>query len=271
VLQRTLTTLLRTAASVGGSPFPRLTALRAVGVTALAGLLVTLAPKDAGAFPFPLFTYTLNFDRTCAIRQTDDAVFGKGDDEPYVLLFVGNLATGSGVVQRSTVFSGVNDGECRDQTVSLWGPTGTAADFPGGTADNLLVLVLPMEHDDCDVNRVQSAMQTGLSARLAQQVSQGQSRASIAAGLKTRMAIAAQCSVVHPWDPRQSEDEPIGFPQELRITATDISTANSGTSVHKTLAHDNRDVSAGGYYTTRFELQATPTLVAPNSGGATPN
>jgi hypothetical protein len=264
MFQRILPLLCRTAASRGGSPFPRLAALRALSAVALAGLLLSLAPRAAGAFQLtPPRTYTLSFNRTCAQQQTDDAVFGDGEDEPYVLLFVGDLTTGSAVVKRTTVFSGVDSGECRDQTVPLWGPSGTAAAFPGNAPDNLLALVLPMEHDNCDVNKVQSSMESGLRSRLGQYRQQGLSRDRIASQLAGDMAIAAQCSVIQPWNPLQSEDRPIGFPQELRITATDVSTANSGTPVNKTLAHDNRAVSIGGFYTTRFQLQATPVVLAP--------
>jgi hypothetical protein len=223
--------------------FRGLTVLRAVLVLAVAGLLLPLAPRAAGAL-----SYTLDFYRLAVTDESNEV----GSDEPYVLFFVGNLATGEAVVQRTSIFGSVDRDESRYETVRLWGPNGTEAPLPGDTPDNLVILVQAMEHDDCDVERVRSDMEYWMRYQLGRYLQQGLPRDRIAAELFTDMAISAQCSARHWYE---SADEIIDSPRELRITATDVVTVNSGAPMDKVLTHDN--TSGDTNYLTYYRLQAT--------------
>jgi hypothetical protein len=251
--QRTLTTIRRAASALVGITFHGRTALRTASVFALAALLLTMAPS-AVALQLLLPRFTVDFTRLICVKETDDclACFNS-QDEPYVFFVVGNLVTGELVVKRTSVFSDVDTGESRDQTVRLWGPTGVATTFPNNNPDNLVILVLPMEHDDCDVNKLQAKLQSSLSSRFLTLRAQlgGITRSQLVTSLITTMAIQQQCSSTTTFGTR---DLPLGNPLELRITASDVL---SGTAVLKTLNFDDRSGGSEGFYQTVFRVQSS--------------
>jgi hypothetical protein len=222
------------------------TALRITSVFAAAALL-TMA-SSAADFQFSSARFTIDFTGLTCVSTTREI----SSDEPYVFLVVGNLVTGELVVKRTIVFGDVDTGESRAQTVRLWGPSGVASAFPGGNPDNLVILVSPGEHDDCDVERIHSRLQSSLQSRFLTLRAQlgGITRDTLVTQLATTMAIQQQCTVGCLFcDP----DLAIARPQELRITARDLS--NTGTVI-KTLNHDGRDTGTG-FYTTFFKLQGS--------------
>ena len=258
MFQLSRATLRRTASSLGGLTLHGRTALRAAGLLAVAGLLLTMTMASAPAEAHSIHGYTLDFFRLEAVEESGEI----GSDEPYVLLAVINLTTGEVVVKRTSVFSAVDSGESRLQTVRLWGPSGSAAPFPsalptgGGNPDNLIILVLPIEHDDCNVETIRSRVESSLRSRLSEL--RGSSRDVIVDRLQVSMSIAAQCTVSSPV---HTPDDRIGFPQELRITAADVSAAHGGTTVEKPLNHD--EINGPEFYRTHFRLQAASSVLAP--------
>ena len=224
------------------------TALRITNVFAAAALLLTMA-FSAHAQLVPIASkFTIDFNGLICDSTTQEL----SSDEPYVFLVVGNLVTGQLVVSRTGVFGDVDTGESRAQTVRIWGPTGVASAFPNGNPENLVILVAPMEHDDCDVQSLHAKLQSSLQSRFLTLRAQlgGITRASLVTQLTTTMAIQQQCSVGCLFCDR---DQPIGRPEELHITSRDVS--NTGTVV-MTLNHDGRD-TGNGFYRTVFRVQGS--------------
>jgi hypothetical protein len=245
MLQPTLAAIPRDASSGRGRTFFR----RAASLAALAALLLTMVSSTAQAHS--LHGYTLDFFKLYAVEESGEL----GSDEPYVVMAVVNLATRELVLRRTSVFGDVDTGESRSQTVRLWGPTGTAVPFPGGNPDNLLILVMAMEHDDCQVDWVVSLMDSKMRSRLSQLAAA--TRDQTVLELQDAMFQAASFGcVVTLW---QSADDWVGLPKELRVTAADVSAAHSGTTVNKVLEHAGNDT----YYRTFFRLQAASTVLSP--------
>jgi hypothetical protein len=228
------------------------TARRITNVFAAAALLLTMAfSAHAQLLSIPTTTsskFTIDFTGLICDSTTKEVT----SDEPYVFLVVGNLVTGQLVVSRTGEFGDVDTGESRAQTVRIWGPTGVASAFPNGNPENLVILVAPMEHDDCDVQSLHAKLQSSLQSRFLTLRAQlgGITRASLVTQLATTMAIQQQCSVGCLFCDR---DQPIGRPEELHITSRNVS--NTGTVV-MTLNHDGRD-TGNGFYRTVFRVQGS--------------
>jgi hypothetical protein len=247
--------------------FPRTIALpihvlRVASVLALCSVLLTMAPPAAQAHSGHGFTLELH--RLHAFTTTGDP----GSDEPYVLMAAVNLLTREVFVRRTSVFGDVDDGESRYETKRVWGPLDTVAPFPGDNPDNLVVVVVPMEHDNCNESVVMSRLRDGLRVRMDE-------LASIPAVLP-RDYIVAQlldkadgitriaCIV---WEPWKTTDDRIAPPRELRITSVDVAEAHSGTPVEKVLLHSGAGVAV---YKTYFRLVAAGTPMLASTSSAAP-
>lgn len=254
---RTLASLGRVASARRGLTSHGLAAMRAISTLAVTGLLLAIASVPAEAHS--AHGYTLDFSRLDAVEESGEL----GSDEPYVVMAVVNLTTRELVVRRTSVFGDVDTGEFRSQTMWLWGPSGTAARFPSDNPDNLIVLVMAMEHDDCQVDHVMSWVDRTMRSRLSELG--GASRDEIVLGLQDAMfQVGSFPCVTTLW---QTADDWVGLPKELRITAADAAAAHSGTTVEKVLEHKGNDT----HYRTHFRLQAAPsTLVGTTSGTLAP-
>jgi hypothetical protein len=255
MLPRTLATLRRATSARAGLTFHGLAALRAASTLAVASLLLAIASAPAEAHS--THGYTLDFFRLYAVSESGEV----GSDEPYVLMAVVNLATRDIVVRRTSIFGDVDTGESRSESVRLWGPSGTAVPFPGNNPDNVIVLVMAMEHDDCNVDGVVMSM---VDFRLRSRLSEleAATRDEIVSGLQDAMAIAGDTPCVLAWY-WQTEDDRVGLPKELRITAADMAAAHGGATVEKVLQHDGGDT----YYRTYFRLQAAPSVLVGTTSG----
>jgi hypothetical protein len=249
MFQRTLATLHRTASALNGLALRRLPAPRVVSTFALAGLLLSVASPLAEAHS--THGYTLDFFRLHVVDESGEV----GSDEPYVLMAVVNLVTRELAVRRTSVFSDVDSGESRLETVRLWGPSGATAALPGNNPDNLIILVQPMEHDDCGVDSELARVQRGLRTRF-NEIGVAP-RDYTVARLREHMDALTDpyCLVFFPWE---TIDDSVASPQELRITAADVSAAHGGTTVEKQLNHND----GGTVYRTFFRLQAAPSPLA---------
>jgi hypothetical protein len=254
MLQRALASLRRALSSLRTVSFHRRAAPRAAVTLAVAGLLLTMMSPAASAHS--LHGYTLDFFKLHAVKESGEL----GSDEPYVVMAVVNLVTRELAVTRTSVFSDVDTGESRSQTVRLWGPAGTAAPLPANNPDNLIILVMAMEHDDCDVNSVAFRIESEMRSRLG--TLGGAARAEIVAGLQDAMFLVGSVACLNIW-PWQTSDDWVGHPQEVRISAADVATAHSGTTVEKVLEHDGSNT----HYRTFFRFQAAPSTVVGTTSG----
>jgi hypothetical protein len=230
---------------------PRQGFVRAASALAIAGLLLTGAPRPADAHAS--HNYILNFTRLDAIRESGE----NASDEPYVLMAVANLETGGVTIRRSNVFSGMDTGESAFQTVNLRGP----AAFPDGDPSQIVVLVQFMEHDgQSDVNAIVSALNLGMDAALAGYKLLGLSRSSIVTELKGDMARIIATTAEATADAYQlahfslddgNADDRIGSVQELRITSANLTSAHAGTPAIMTVSVDTTSAD----YRARFELR----------------
>jgi len=228
----------------------RRTALRTAGILTVVVILLLTTMPSAVAQIFLSPKFTIDFTRLTCVSGTSESF----SDEPYVLIAVGDLATGALFVKRTSVFGDVDQGESRDQTLRLWGPAGVAATLPLNNPDKLVILVGPMEHDDCNAESLRAKVEGSLRSRFLTLRSQGITRSSLVTQLTTTMAIQQQCSGDGIFS---SRDMPIGRPKELRITAADVSAANSGATVVKTLSHDDRGGGSDGFYRTVFRVRSS--------------
>jgi hypothetical protein len=254
MLQPTLATLRRALSFLRSVSRHRLGAPRAAATFAVAGLLLTMVPLVAEAHS--LHGYTLDFFKLYAVKESGEL----GSDEPYIVMAVVDLATRELAVRRTSVFGDVDTGESRSQTVRLWGPAGTAAPLPTNNPDNLIVLVMAMEHDDCDVNSVAFRIESEMRSRLS--TLGGAARAEIVAGLQDAMFNVGSIACLNIW-PWQTSDDWVGHPQEVRVTAADMAAAHSGTTVEKVLEHDGNNT----HYRTFFRLEAAPSTVVGTTSG----
>jgi len=229
----------------------RRTALRTASVlTVVATLLLMMTTGAFAQLQFLNSKVTIDFSSLTCVSGTSEHT----SDEPYVLIAVGDLATGALFVRRTSVFGDVDAGETRNQPMRLWGPAGVAATLPLNNPDKLVILVGPMEHDDCNADNLRAKVEGSLRSRFLTLRSQGISRSSLVTQLTTTMAIQQQCS---PGGIFTSRDMPIGRPQELRITAADVTAANTGVTVVKTVNHDDRGGGSDGFYRTVFKVRSS--------------
>ena len=245
-------------------------ALRAASIVAVAGLLIAGVPHTASAQgvtpgtvgpigggtifvpPPPPPTqpvFSLSFSALACLRETGslawdalEAVQGMvASDEPYVLIFVVNLwYPSNGKVFRSNVFSDVDTGERRFQTIPLWG--GALPD-----PSDLVVLVQVMEHDQTDVNRLTQSLEP-LKTYAAPYVQLGWGRDAIADKLRQQMGRLVDNGTIYGGPNR---DDRVGGVQELRITSANTASAAAGTIV-ETVVEGN---GSGGLYRAHFELR----------------
>jgi hypothetical protein len=232
--------------------------LRVASLFAVPGMLLTIAPPAAEAHSG--HGYTLELYRLHAFTTTGDP----GSDEPYVLMAV-NLITREVAERLTSVFGDVDDGESRNETKRVWGPLDTVAPSPGDNPDNLVVVVVPMEHDNCNESAVMARLRDGLRVRMDE-------LASIPAVLPRDFIVAQLLEEAHGitriscllWEPWKTQDDEIAAPRELRITSVDVAEAHGGTPVEKVLLH-----SGAGVYKTYFRLLAAGTpMLASNTTAA---
>lgn len=223
-------------------------ALKAAAVVAVASLALSGAPPAAEAHAS--HAYTLDFYRIKCLDESNEA---SSHDEPYVLFFVGNLASipvATGAGKRTNVFTGVDDGESRYQDVRLWGNSAGGLAMPGNNPDNLIVLVQIMEHDgNTDPNAIRAMMQSVMGANIAQYHLQGWTRSHIVDQLKADMS-----GIINTFDfPVQNDDDRVGKIMELRVDAGDIAYVHAGHTGEYTLQQND---GGDGSYRTYFRLKA---------------
>jgi len=242
-------------------------AVKAATVVAIAGMLIAAAPREAAAqgvnpalqgtvggpggvlappprpplHPWVTAPYTLNFTRLECVRES----YGQGSDEPYVLFMVANIESKSVDIIRTSVFSDVDTGENRYQTIPLWG-----GPMPSGNPDNLVVLAQVMEHDLSNVAQIGVDLSWWLKG--SQYLQPGLSRRVIVNGLKTAMYDSIGASTI-PIGAFANEDDRVGKPQEVRITHADMAAAYGGLPVLKVTNADGGE--SDGRYRSYFELR----------------
>jgi hypothetical protein len=194
---------------------------RAAGLLAMAGSLVTSAPRPAAAQSLET-QLRLNFTKLHCVVSTGDN-FGLGSDEPYVVFWVADIqgTRAIGKAFRTRVFQGVDSGETRSETVALWHPLGGVVSIPN--RDDIILLVALMEEDDSRATAVRDKVNNDLNARLAAYKGAGLSHAAMAANLKLDMENAI--NAVRRGDIR------IGPVTEIRPSNADLQDARRGRTV----------------------------------------
>lgn len=208
---------------------------RTASMFAIAGMLLAGAPQPAEAHPG--HQYVIDFMRLKVFIESDD--YGDSD-EPYVVAFVANLATSSTNAVRSDVLGDADKGESKWHTVRL---------FDGAipNPDDVIIVVALMESDE-NVSRtetVRSNVEWELTNRFFDYKLSGFGRTEIVRRLDTDMY-----DVINKY---KGGDDQIAYPQELRVTATDVATAHAQNRVAKFL-----DFWNGPAYRLYFEVARTP-------------
>jgi hypothetical protein len=241
-------------------------ALQAASLIAAAGVVIGGAPHSAAAQGFTVVTDGKAFDgvfwnppppeprfRLDFVRLQCVAEGGAwyeqvaASDEPYVLIFAVNLhAPSSGRVFRTTVFSDVDNGESRLQSIQVWGP-GVLGD-----PDDLIVLTQVMEHDESDVDRLVGALDWGLRGAATPFVQASWGHDAIVGALKSQMQRLIDNNKYPQAHGSLNMDDQVGGIQEVRITNYDRDWTTSG-PVPKIV--DANDSGGDGHYRAHFELR----------------
>jgi len=243
-------------------------ALRAAGIGAAVGILLSTATQSTmaqgiyssfGSYVAPTntftvyappspqtppTTYTLSFLGLDCLREGGGFVEGLlASDEPYVVIYAVDLKrASSGLVSRSNVFSDVDTGESRRQTLPVFGGV---IENP----DDLVVLVQVMENDESNVSRITEGLASSLNSRATSLVARGSGRAAIVDILRSEMARVIAENAARA---TLNDDDFIGSAQDMRITAAHLASAASGTTVIRKLdVFDGSD----GDYRTYFDLR----------------
>jgi hypothetical protein len=196
--------------------------------------------------------FTLDF-RQLRCREETDWDQGTASDEPYVLFFVTNTATGQADVLRTEVFSGVDTGETRTRLGQprLWGLNNNAAS-PLPNASNIIVLAAVMENDASEAGEIVTGIRPILGANLLMYVRNGFTRATIVSNLRSDMDNAIDMMAVASGV--SNPDDRIGRTQELLLTHTNLNDAAAGRAVD--LSIQFRDSGEDATYIVSFRLQA---------------
>jgi hypothetical protein len=241
------------------------TVLRAASIVAAVGMLISAAPNAALAQGLttrvlqpativqlqpaqPATTYTLNFTELICLREGSHFIvpFSSqvASDEPYVVMYVGNLRHPSlGRTFVSQVFGDMDTGERRLQTIPL---------FSGALAnpDDLVVLVQVVEHDQSDVTRIADNLAISLNRRIGQSV--GERRSELVAALKQDMTAIVSANADSYRTDFVTPDDLVGSTLELRITTTHMAVAGGFSPALLALDHFG---DGNGDYRTRFQLR----------------
>jgi hypothetical protein len=224
-------------------------AVQAAGALAMVGMILSSVPhaaEAAAAAPGDL-SYRLNFTRLECVHESGEI----GSDEPYVVFFIGDLSNpaGGSYVRHTNVFGSVDTGDDRFETVHLWSRAGGAAVMPGHNPDNLIVLAQIVEHDSSSVSAIVNKLQSEMPVQLALYKAAGLTRSQIVSALKGDMFDYINQTADAT---ASNQDDMVGRPVELRITAANLAAAATGTPIDKTLqVNDGGD----GSYRMYFELR----------------
>jgi hypothetical protein len=177
-----------------GSGLPGRAARRAVTRAASLAAITLLmlgtlsGPAVAQATNTPLRAF---FTKLTCNQQSDDNTWPNPDhDEPYLVIFAADLrgSTAHGRVFISQVFSDVDTGETRTDSLQFWSLDGNAE--PIGSDDDYVVLAALLESDNnLNPGNIYNKLQR-LRVNLATYKTSGLSRAAIASNLAVDMDLA---------------------------------------------------------------------------------
>jgi hypothetical protein len=181
------------------------------------------------------------------LEETDD---GPGDDEIYVVAFVSDLTAPlapNSMTFKTKVLQDVDDGT-RHHHMQIWGLNGRPA--PIDNRNDVVILVALMEHDSSNPASVKDAVQAGLAFNVVSYKRNGVDRATLVGNLRSDMNGAIDLGKQSGQGLVSNGDERLGSSQELRLTANDLRTAQSGGTVTKTLEYRGD----GGHYRLYFNI-----------------
>jgi hypothetical protein len=173
---------------------------------------------------------------------------GPGDDEPYVVTWVGNLKNPlASFATRSGVYE-MDDGETVHDPHTVYGAGGLKA--PIASADDVVILSAALENDWSNPDGVVATVQAEMLASVLSVVnaSPALSRVQIVDKLLTDMGGALDVGVA----PGGLRPDDYSAPQELRLTEPELFNARLGTPQHFALDF----YFAGGHYQVEYQLNA---------------
>jgi hypothetical protein len=172
-----------------GSGFPGRAARRAMARAATLAAITVLAlgtlsgPAVAQATNKPLRAH---FTKLHCGNQSNDNTWPNPDhDEPYVVIFVADLrgSTAYGRVFISQVFTDVDEGEDRYDSLQIW-PLDGSSGSPIGSDDDYIMLAAMLESDNnLNPGNIYNKLQRVLPALASNYKATGMSRAVIASNL----------------------------------------------------------------------------------------
>jgi len=183
-----------------GSGFPggaaRRAVTRAASLAAITVLMLgTLSGKAvAQATDTPLRAY---FTKLTCLEQSDDNTWPNPDhDEPYLVIYAADLrgSLGSGKAITSQIFSDVDKGEDRYDSLLIW-PLFSISSSPIGSDDDYIFLAALMESDDYrNASAVHDKVYQTLEPKLRVYKAAGVSRAKMVSDLRADMDLAIEAS-----------------------------------------------------------------------------
>jgi hypothetical protein len=164
----------------------------------------------------------ISFTTIRCLEDTD----GPGDDEPYVVFWVGNLNNpAASFATRTTVFEGdlsMEDGDVRVVPTTVWGPA------PITDPNDLVILAAVLENDEMDPNGVVSTVNGLMLPSLLIAVNHNPqfTRAELVAHLKAGMtgALATGAGSALP----NAINDEFSSPKEFKLTADLLDQARNG-------------------------------------------
>jgi hypothetical protein len=220
-------------------------------VAFIAAIALATLPRPAQAHQANTL-FRITFDQLHCEEETDwDG--GSIHDEAYVVFFIADLSgfPAPAMAVRTDVFTDLDTGDRRNRSEPrLWGLAG--ADTRIGNADNVLILAAVMEHDDSTAGDVRTAVQLAMPALLLGYQNAGLSRATIVDNLRRDMdALLDNAAFVSgPANP----DDRIGRTMEFRFSHDDLTTAEAGNAVTRSVRY--RDGGEDATYNVRIRLSA---------------
>ena len=213
---------------------PKINKQRVISLLALASFILSLLPQSATSQTAA--SYGLNFYRLQCITETGKTRLGS--DEPYMVILVADLSRGHAWIAPTKIFSDMDSGESRNQTVRLW-----PVNLSGVKLSDMVFLaaILENDRDVRDFNVAQSAGKF-VNKNLDSYVKLKHTRQRIIQLMVADMRDGIEAA--------RKGDTLIAAPQEVRITGADLGQAKVGSSVNKTIE------GRGGqsHYVAHFEL-----------------
>jgi hypothetical protein len=205
-----------------------------ISVLALATFILSLLPQPATAQT--VASYGLNFYRLQCITETGATRLGS--DEPYMVILVTDLSRGHAWITPTKIFSDMDSGESRNQTVRLW-----PVNLAGLKLGNMVFLVAILENDrNLTDHNVKTSAAKSVNKNLDSYVKLGHTPQRIIQLILADMKDGIEAA--------RKGDTLIATPQQVYITGADLAQVNSGRSVNKTIE------GRGGqsHYVAHFEL-----------------